>query len=105
MCVLWFLLQLVVSFLYWDLPPQERGKAAESAPCCRTEAEERKRREEDDEEDEEDEEEKPLMASQELGGSYGSVVSPNTNHASSPSSTPQDTEAPSSPGFFSARGV
>lgn len=102
MCVLWFLLQLVVGFLYWDLPPQERGKAAESAPCCRTETEERKRREE---EDEEDEEEKPLMASRELGGSYGSVVSPNTNHTSSPSSPPQDTDAPSSPGFFSSRGV
>uniref|UniRef100_H3D3Q8 Major facilitator superfamily (MFS) profile domain-containing protein n=1 Tax=Tetraodon nigroviridis TaxID=99883 RepID=H3D3Q8_TETNG len=32
MCMLWFLLQLVVIFLYWDLPPQARGKTEDIAP-------------------------------------------------------------------------
>lgn len=89
-------------FLYWDLPPQERGKKVESVPCCSTETEDQKSREDDDEDDNE---EKPLMTSQELMGSYGSVVLPNTNHSSLPSSTPQDSDKPSSPGFFSARGT
>lgn len=98
MCMLWCLLQLVVIFLYWDLPPQEQEKTEES---CSTDTEDQKSREEDDEDDDE---EKPLMPSQELVGSYGSVVPANTNHTSSPSSKPQYSDKPSSSGFFSSRG-
>lgn len=102
MCVLWFLLQLVVIFLYWDLPLQEQGKTEESAPCCSTETEDQKSREERDKDDDEEE---PLMISEELVGSYGSVVPPHTNHTFSPPSTPQHCDKPSSPGFFSSRGA
>uniref|UniRef100_A0A3Q3FWY8 Major facilitator superfamily domain-containing protein 8-like n=1 Tax=Labrus bergylta TaxID=56723 RepID=A0A3Q3FWY8_9LABR len=66
MCLLWTLLQLAVIFMYWDLPPLERGKANGNSIS-------HNREEESEQVEEENDEEKPLMASQELGGSYGSV--------------------------------
>lgn len=69
MCLLWTLLQLVVVFMYWDLPPLEKGKAREGLSSRSRDAEGEKAFVE-----EENEEEKPLMVSQELVGSYGSVV-------------------------------
>lgn len=109
MCVLWFLLQLVVMFLYWDLPLQGRGNAEESVPHGSTDAEDGKGQAE---EEEDTDEEKPLITSQELVGSYGSVAPPNTqaasnaalNHTSLPSPKPQDSDTSSRPGFFSLRG-
>lgn len=109
MCVLWFLLQLVVIFLYWDLPLRESGTVKESILHGGTDAEDGKGREE---EDEDTDEEKPLITSQELVGSYGSVVPANSqtalnaalNHTSSPSPTPQGSYTSSGPGFFSSRG-
>ncbi|KAM8744620.1 major facilitator superfamily domain-containing protein 8 [Acanthopagrus schlegelii] len=107
MCLLWILLQLAVLFMYWDLPPLERGKAKESLTS--------RHREEQNEkgfvEDEDNEEEKPLMGSQELAGSYGSVVTSNShtyqhptavnatmNHISPASSpVPTDSHESSSP--------
>ncbi|KAF3690808.1 Major facilitator superfamily domain-containing protein 8 [Channa argus] len=74
MCLLWILLQLVVIFMYWDLPYLERVKVQDSST--------NKSRERESEQDvtegkgEENDEEKPLIDSQELGGSYGSVVTP-----------------------------
>lgn len=111
MCVLWFLLQLVVIFLYWDLPLQESGKVKESVLHRGTDAEDGKSREEE-EDDEETDEEKPLITSQELVGSYGSVAAANSqtalnaalNHTSSPSPKPQGSYTSSGPGFFSSRG-
>uniref|UniRef100_A0A7N6B662 Major facilitator superfamily (MFS) profile domain-containing protein n=1 Tax=Anabas testudineus TaxID=64144 RepID=A0A7N6B662_ANATE len=91
MCLLWILLQLAVVLMYWDLPRPERMKAQES---------------------EENDEGKPLMGSQELGGSYGSVVTPNPlrNHNSaassatlnqiSPPPTPPPSETLESPSPF-----
>ena len=74
MCMLWLLLQLAVIFMYWDLPHQERGKARNSMNQHITDAEHKKGLTEEEEEDNEDDEEKPLMRSQELMGSYGTVV-------------------------------
>ncbi len=74
MCLLWILLQLAVVFMYWDLPPLERGKAKESVTI-----QSRKEEEEESERglvEDDDDEGKPLMVSQELVGSYGSVVTP-----------------------------
>lgn len=51
--------------MYWDLPPPARGRA-KGAPGGENEN--------GPVEDEGDDEEEPLMASQELGGSYGSVA-------------------------------
>lgn len=102
MCLLWILLQLAVVFMYWDLPRLERMKAHENSTD--------KSREEENvqglvkDEEEENDEGKPLMGSQELVGSYGSVVTPNPlrNHSSaasndmlnhtSPSPTPPPSE-------------
>ncbi|KAK5869780.1 hypothetical protein PBY51_024471 [Eleginops maclovinus] len=73
MCLLWTLIQLAVIFMYWDLPHLEKEKAND-----------RLRGQSKDEEnkqglmEEENDEEKPLMGSQELGGSYGSAVASNT---------------------------
>lgn len=106
MCLLWILLQLAVVFMYWDLPPLERGKAKKS-PRSQS-------REEESEEglvEEDNDEEKPLMVSQELLGSYGSVMTsspplPHTattsnataNHISPPQSpVPPESDEPSSP--------
>uniref|UniRef100_H2T273 Major facilitator superfamily domain-containing protein 8-like n=1 Tax=Takifugu rubripes TaxID=31033 RepID=H2T273_TAKRU len=66
MCVLWFLLQLVVIFLYWDLPLQESAKVKERVLHGGTDAEDGKGREEEEEEEEDTDEEKPLITSQEL---------------------------------------
>lgn len=112
MCVLWFLLQLVVIFLYWDLPFRETGKVEESVLHGGTAAEDGKGREEEEEEDEDNDEEKPLITSQELVGSYGSVAPANSQTAlntllhptSSPSPKPQGSYTSSGPGFFSSRG-
>ncbi|XP_028259334.1 uncharacterized protein mfsd8l1 isoform X2 [Parambassis ranga] len=82
MCLLWILLQLAVVFMYWDLPPLEKRKTSNSLiNKCREEEEEYEQRLD------EDEEEKPLMVSQELVGSYGSVVTSSQlrNHTSAPS--------------------
>lgn len=100
MCLLWCLIQLVVLFMYWDLPPPARGRARD-APDGENEK--------DLVEDEGDEgdEEKPLMASQELAGSYGSVVTSSkrrcdpatsANHVSSDPPLLPDSDEPSGPG-------
>lgn len=109
MCLLWILLQLVVVFMYWDLPPLERMKTRERST--------NKSREEENEqglvesEKEENDEGKPLMGSQELVGSYGSVVTsyPPRNYRSAaanatlkhtsspPTSPPSETLESSSP--------
>uniref|UniRef100_A0A3P9L7Y7 Major facilitator superfamily (MFS) profile domain-containing protein n=1 Tax=Oryzias latipes TaxID=8090 RepID=A0A3P9L7Y7_ORYLA len=70
MCLLWILLQLVVVFMYWDLPYLERRKTKDSV----IPKEEENTHASVEDEEEGDEEVKPLMMSQELVGSYGSVV-------------------------------
>lgn len=98
MCLLWCLLQLVVVFMYWDLPPRVRGRAQDGSTSHSTDAQDEKGLMEDG-----DDEEKPLIASQELAGSYGSVVTSNssihhaptasnatTNHVSAASPVPPD---------------
>ncbi|XP_072295057.1 major facilitator superfamily domain-containing protein 8 isoform X2 [Eucyclogobius newberryi] len=75
MCALWILLQLAIVFLYWDLPPLDKSCAKAKQTNGSGENEQAP------EEDEEDDEERPLMHSQELHGSYGSVVpNPSSNH-------------------------
>ncbi|XP_061681739.1 uncharacterized protein mfsd8l1 [Syngnathoides biaculeatus] len=69
MCFLWILLQFAVFFMYWDLPPLDRGQ--DTFKKCSELGNEKKIAEE---EDEEDDEVHPLMRPQELVGSYGSVV-------------------------------
>lgn len=118
MCLLWILIQLAVVFMYWDLPPLERGKAKESS-TSHSRDEEGKEEEAESERglvEEDNDEEKPLMRSQELGGSYGSVVTSNhtpaasnatPNHVSPPPSpVPPDSYQPSSPfkNFSVSRG-
>lgn len=98
MCLLWILLQLAVVFMYWDLPPLERGKAKESFTSKSREVENKQGLVEDEEEG--DDEGKPLMGSQELAGSYGSVVTPNPtrNHTCAVSNaTLNDISPPLSP--------
>lgn len=110
MCALWFLLQLAVIFMYWDLPTLERGKTKESLTSQSTGTETEKGLVEED-----DDEEKPLMGSQELEGSYGSVVTSNhtptasnatLNHISPPVPMPPDSHKSSSPckSFCLSRG-
>ncbi|XP_008405114.1 uncharacterized protein mfsd8l1 [Poecilia reticulata] len=64
MFLLWIILQLAVVFMYWDLPPMERRISnpheGENIPGPS--------------EEEVEEEVMPLMTSQELVGSYGSVT-------------------------------
>ncbi|XP_074490660.1 major facilitator superfamily domain-containing protein 8 [Sebastes fasciatus] len=72
MCLLWTLIQVAVVFMYWDLPPLEKEKAKESLRSESREVEDEPGLVEDD-----DDEEKPLMGPEELGGSYGSVVTSN----------------------------
>uniref|UniRef100_A0A3Q1H3Q3 Major facilitator superfamily domain-containing protein 8-like n=1 Tax=Acanthochromis polyacanthus TaxID=80966 RepID=A0A3Q1H3Q3_9TELE len=81
MCLMWTLLQPVVVFMYWDLPPIENVKAKNRLINSN---EEKTEQELVKDEDESNEEEKPLMSSQEMVGSYGSVVrsSPLKNHTS-----------------------
>ncbi|XP_061540748.1 major facilitator superfamily domain-containing protein 8 [Phycodurus eques] len=94
MCLLWILLQLAVVFMYWDLPPLERGKDTLKK---RSEMGNEKRIEEEEAEDEDDEEVKPLMRSQELVGSYGSVVTADShkNHTTATSDATLNQIAPS----------
>ncbi|KAJ8374271.1 hypothetical protein SKAU_G00048510 [Synaphobranchus kaupii] len=65
MCALWMLLQLVVLFLYWDLPPQETGDPGGGEGETEGETEQ------------DDDEEKPLMRPKEIPGSYGSPAQSN----------------------------
>lgn len=60
--------------MYWDLPPREKGRAQHGSTSHSTDAEDEKGLMEDG-----DDEEKPLIASQELAGSYGSVVTANSS--------------------------
>ncbi|XP_059922550.1 uncharacterized protein mfsd8l1 isoform X1 [Gadus macrocephalus] len=90
MCLMWILLQLAVVFMYWDLPPQEKGGPAKGvASGAREDVEGETRRgrgpslpgqpeegSQEEEEEEETDESKPLMTSNELQGSYGAVVTP-----------------------------
>ncbi|XP_060934654.1 major facilitator superfamily domain-containing protein 8 [Limanda limanda] len=76
MCLMWILLQLVVVFMYSDLPPLERKKVQEGSTAIKSGDQEGEPGLLEDEE-EDDDEEKPLMTSQELVGTYGSVVPPN----------------------------
>lgn len=106
MCLLWLLLQLAVVFMYWDLPPQEREKSKDSSQTQSMDEEK-----EEELEEEGDDEGKPLMGSQELVGSYGSLVTSKPvlvrsrsasnamlNHNSPPPSpVPQDSHESSSP--------
>lgn len=80
MCLLWALIQVVVVFIYWDLPPLENRKSKESLR-----SENREEGNEGGLVEEDNEEEKPLMGSQDLGGSYGSVVTSNPPRCDSPS--------------------
>ncbi|XP_049587940.1 major facilitator superfamily domain-containing protein 8 [Syngnathus scovelli] len=75
MCFLWILLQLAVIFMYWDVPPLQSGKETIKTKCSDTVNKQRteEEREEAEGEEERDEEVQPLMQSQELVGSYGSV--------------------------------
>ncbi|XP_019954032.2 major facilitator superfamily domain-containing protein 8 [Paralichthys olivaceus] len=99
MCLMWILLQLVVVFMYWDLPPLERKKVQESSTSKSRDEDSEPELVEDKEED--NDEGKPLMASQELVGSYGSVVTPNDKRndfsAASNSSLNQISPPPSPP--------
>ena len=118
MCLLWILLQLAVVFMYWDLPPLERKRAQENSTSKNGEEVNQHGFTEDEEED--NDEGKPLMRSQELVGSYGSVVTLNPsrnnisaasnaalNHISPhPSPLPSETFQSSSPfkNFSISRG-
>lgn len=76
--------------MYWDLPPLERGKSKESST-----SHSREEKNEEGPVEEDNDEEKPLMGSQELVGSYGSVVASNgvLNHVSPPPSpVPPDSQ-------------
>nr|XP_057929139.1 uncharacterized protein mfsd8l1 [Doryrhamphus excisus] len=94
MCLLWILLQLAVLFLYWDLPPLEKGKDAAKAPHGVAENEEAM----EEEEGEDNDEGKPLMRSQELAGSYGSVLASDSHgNRSTSTSDPSANANPVSP--------
>lgn len=102
MCALWILLQVAIVFMYWDLPPLDRSNV-KNKPENRT-SETEQITQEDNEDD--NDEAQPLMYSQELHGSYGSVVMPNsssnhitanTNHVSQPSSPTAESPEASNP--------
>lgn len=107
MCLLWTLLQLVVVFMYWDIPPRQTGEPGGSVKegdrdVVKSEAD-------DDVIEGDDEEERPLMGPSELLGSYGAVVTLDTprpqsavsngdvSHISPPPSPPPELDEPSSP--------
>lgn len=103
MCALWILLQFAVVFMYWDLPPLERNTAKVKQANRTSENEQTTEENNEDNNDEA----QPLMYSQEIHSSYGSVVMPNsasdhisanTNHVSQPSSP--TTESPESSNPF-----
>lgn len=98
--------------MYWDLPPREKGRAQDGSTSHSTDAEDDKGLMEDG-----DDEEKPLIASQELAGSYGSVVTSNssihhaptasnatTNHVSAASPVLPDKSSHLNKGFCFSRG-
>ncbi|TNN75571.1 Major facilitator superfamily domain-containing protein 8 [Liparis tanakae] len=100
MCLMWTLLQVVVIFMYWDLPPLDKGKNKGSLTS------QSGGKEEEEEEDgrgivkEDNDEEKPLMVSQELRGSYGSVVTsdpPGDDSSSASNATLNHISPPPSP--------
>ncbi|XP_033820676.1 major facilitator superfamily domain-containing protein 8 [Periophthalmus magnuspinnatus] len=102
MCALWTLLQLAIVFMYWDLPPLERSIAKNRQTNGSSVSEQGA---EEDNEDNNDEAQ-PLMHSQEVHGSYGSVVTPdqssnhicaNTNHISPPTSPTAESPESSNP--------
>ncbi|XP_072245443.1 major facilitator superfamily domain-containing protein 8 [Leuresthes tenuis] len=96
MCLLWILLQFAVVFMYWDLPPLEKKKTNDNLVH---KVEENAQGFTEDEE-EGHEEVKPLMGSQELVGSYGSVVVTSNqcnNHASFAFNASLNHSAPSPP--------
>lgn len=112
MCLLWILLQLAVVFMYWDIPPLERGEVGQSSAGRGEEVEGGSGPVEGDKDEEGDDDEgKPLMGPHELLGSYGSVGTPdpprkhvstvsngNLSHISPPPSPPpQEAEESSSP--------
>lgn len=68
--------------MYWDLPPREMGRGKDGSTSHGTDAEDEKGLMEDG-----DDEEKPLMASQELAGSYGSVVTSNSSRHHAPTAS------------------
>ncbi|KAF6734345.1 hypothetical protein FQA47_010090 [Oryzias melastigma] len=86
MCLLWILLQVVVVFMYWDLPHLERRKTKDSV----IHKEEENAHDSVEDEEEGDGEVKPLMTSQELVGSYGSVVAPDPGRKHSSVSSVQN---------------
>ncbi|XP_054646697.1 major facilitator superfamily domain-containing protein 8 isoform X2 [Dunckerocampus dactyliophorus] len=95
MCLLWILLQLAVVFMYWDLPPLERGKDTPKAPHSVSENEQ----ETEEDEGKDNEEGKPLMHSQELVGSYTSVVASDSHrNRAAPISDPTLNHISPSPG-------
>lgn len=101
MCLLWILIQFAVVFMYWDLPPLQRGKETLKSKCSDMVNEQRtgEEAEDEDEEDEdeiEDEEVKPLMQSQELAGSYGSAAA-TESHRNVTTATPDATLNQTSP--------
>ncbi|KAG9351191.1 hypothetical protein JZ751_025081 [Albula glossodonta] len=104
MCLLWTLLQLVVVFMYWDIPPQQAG---EHAPIVG-------QAEEQVEVEAEEEEGKPLMSPEETPGSYGTVPSSQSDSSTvsngnlpncSPPPSPTAQSGPSNPfkNFSAAR--
>ncbi|XP_035033444.1 uncharacterized protein mfsd8l1 isoform X2 [Hippoglossus stenolepis] len=90
---------LVVLFMYSDLPPLERKKAQEGSTTSKSGDQESEPGLTEDEEEDNDEV-KPLMTSQELVGSYGSVVPPNhkrNNVSAASNSTLSHVSPPPSP--------
>ncbi|XP_051930530.1 uncharacterized protein mfsd8l1 isoform X1 [Hippocampus zosterae] len=101
MCLLWILIQFAVVFMYWDLPPLQRGKETLKTKCNdmvneQTTGEEAEDEEDEDEDKIEDEEVKPLMQSQELAGSYGSAAA-TESHRNVTTATPDATLNQTSP--------
>uniref|UniRef100_A0A8D0B763 Major facilitator superfamily domain-containing protein 8-like n=1 Tax=Sander lucioperca TaxID=283035 RepID=A0A8D0B763_SANLU len=97
MCLLWTLLQLAVIFMYWDLPPLEKGKAKQNSTGQSMEEEDERGLVEED-----NDEERPLMGSQEVEGSYGSVVvskPPRLDASAASNTTLNHISPPPSPGL------
>ncbi|XP_068174891.1 major facilitator superfamily domain-containing protein 8 [Antennarius striatus] len=86
MCLLWALFQVLVVFMFSDLPPTEKGKAKET--CKKMEVENK----EQGPGGEDSEERQPLLHSQELAASDDSVVTSKrpTYHTSEVSNTTQN---------------
>ncbi|KAK7889799.1 hypothetical protein WMY93_025359 [Mugilogobius chulae] len=102
MCALWILLQLAIVFMYWDLPPLEKSNTKARQTNRSSENEQAPKEDNEDRNDEA----QPLMQSQEVHGSYGSVVTPDasnnhnggsTNPISPPSSPTTESQVSSNP--------